>query len=534
MSEISRRVPPENFYRRLKELLDLNFLYGQTAHLYGETGNPSIDPVVFFKLMLVGYLENITSDRRLMDHCQLRLDILYFLNYDIDEELPWHSTLSRTRQLYLGSLFEELFSKIFTLCVDAGMVSGRTQAIDSAYIKANASMDSIELKQAPVASPEEFIIRSNNENILPGASQNAGFTPLRKSKQDKASREQKTLSANAQELNELNTRNKRFEAIKKEQHGASADNFISFSNKTHYSPTDPDTRISTKPGKPRQFNYLCNMSVDAGQGVISHVQADYADVKDSRYLQDMTTKTKCELAKNNLDIENVLADTGYTSAENYHILEEFGIIPYIPVSGKYKSADHHAAEGFTYESENDSFVCAGEKELKFKKQYTDSTGLAKKRYLSRARDCKICPLKEACIGKKGKVKKIETSYYQKEMERAYARQHSLRGKRMMRIRAGTIEPVFGNLINYYGLRKINVKGIAGAHKNMLMSAIAYNLKKLLKFLKPKRETLAQSVFAPLQNRGLLTGGAVLSTIYGVAARIKIPVRENIFFYYRAP
>ena len=95
--QLSDRVPLNNFYRRLKEVLDLDFLYSLTNEFYGSSGQKSIDPVVFFKLCLVGYLENIISDRKLMDHCSMRLDILYFLNYDIDEELPWHSTISRTR-----------------------------------------------------------------------------------------------------------------------------------------------------------------------------------------------------------------------------------------------------------------------------------------------------------------------------------------------------------------------------------------------------------------------------------------------------
>ncbi len=79
-------------------------------------------------------------------HSGMRLDILYFLGYDIDEELPWHSTISRTRQLFPESVFEEVFTRVLALCVDKGMVSGHTQAIDSAPVKANASMDSLELK----------------------------------------------------------------------------------------------------------------------------------------------------------------------------------------------------------------------------------------------------------------------------------------------------------------------------------------------------------------------------------------------------
>lgn len=90
--QLSRRVPPENFYRRLKDVLDLSFLYALAKPYYGSCGQKSIDVVVFYKLCLVGYLENLTSDRQLIYHCSMRLDILYFLGFDIDEELPWHST----------------------------------------------------------------------------------------------------------------------------------------------------------------------------------------------------------------------------------------------------------------------------------------------------------------------------------------------------------------------------------------------------------------------------------------------------------
>ncbi|WP_245859566.1 transposase [Spirosoma aerolatum] len=75
--------------------------------------------------MLIGCLENITSDRKLVEHCSLRLDMLYFLGYNLDEPLPWHSTLSRTRQLYPEALFELLFDKVFTLCVANNMTVRR-------------------------------------------------------------------------------------------------------------------------------------------------------------------------------------------------------------------------------------------------------------------------------------------------------------------------------------------------------------------------------------------------------------------------
>ncbi|AUD06870.1 transposase [Spirosoma pollinicola] len=74
-------VPQQNLYRRLKHAIDLSFLYQVVQPFYGKCGRQSIDPVVFFKLMLVGHLENLTSDRAIIRCCQLRLDILYFLDY---------------------------------------------------------------------------------------------------------------------------------------------------------------------------------------------------------------------------------------------------------------------------------------------------------------------------------------------------------------------------------------------------------------------------------------------------------------------
>ena len=151
---LSERVPPHNFYRRLAELVDWHFLYQETQALHSHTGQPSLDSVVFFQLVLVGRLENLISDRRLVEHCALRLDILYFLGYEVDEDLPWHSTISRTRQLYPAQVFEHLFNHVFAQCVAAGLVAGDTQIVDSAPIKANASLDRLcEKPLGPLPAP---------------------------------------------------------------------------------------------------------------------------------------------------------------------------------------------------------------------------------------------------------------------------------------------------------------------------------------------------------------------------------------------
>jgi hypothetical protein len=94
----------------------------------------------------------------------MRMYILFFLGCDIDEPLPWHSTVSRTRQLFPDSLFEEVFTEVLKMCIEKGMVSGHTQVIDSAPVKANASMDSLELK-VPEEELDELIRKIRHANI---------------------------------------------------------------------------------------------------------------------------------------------------------------------------------------------------------------------------------------------------------------------------------------------------------------------------------------------------------------------------------
>ena len=183
-------VPKEHFYRRMDDILDLQFLYGATRKYYGSQGQKSLDPVVFFKICLIGYLENLISDRKLIALCSDSLAIRLFLGFDLDEQLPWHSTISRTRQLYDDILFEEVFRKILNQCIDSGLVAGHTQAIDSAFVKANASMDSLELK-VPEEDLDEHLRKVRH------ISQMDKEVPHRKAQINKASSEnERTMPSN--------------------------------------------------------------------------------------------------------------------------------------------------------------------------------------------------------------------------------------------------------------------------------------------------------------------------------------------------
>ena len=497
--QLSQRVPEDNFYRRLKEALDLRFMRKLTAPYYGDCGQKSIDPEVFIKLMLVGYLENICSDRQLLAHCALRLDILYFLGYDIDEPLPWHSTLSRTRALLPDAVFTEAFERVLGLCVDAGMVGGHTQAIDSAPIKANASMDSLELK-VPSEELEEHLRRvrymsrgdrekkdddDGNDDSTPPKD-----GPKRKAAKDRSTEEQRQVNASKEQLSEIAARNKKWSSEQTERPGSRNNQSRYTSNKTHYSPVDPDARISVKPGKTRKLNYHAQMAVDTEHHVITHIAADHADRVDSLGLQDIIATLQPRLRKEQLLWRNLLADTGYSSGENYAHLEQVGIESYIPPHGTYKGGP----EGFTYDRENDHWTCRNGKHVTFRKIQVEKDGNKKRRYLTKRSDCKGCPFKQQCIPKNHE-KRIDITFYKDEYERAIARIKSRQGQYYRRKRSSTVEPVFGTLTQFMGLRRINTRGISNANKVMLCAAMAYNLKKYLKFTRKRVESVAQSMQA---------------------------------------
>jgi transposase len=93
-------VPQDHFYRHVQQVLDLSFVHQLVRERYAVAGRPSIDPIVFFKLQLVMFFENIRSERLLMRQVADRLSVRWYIGYDLDEPLPDHSTLSKIRQRY--------------------------------------------------------------------------------------------------------------------------------------------------------------------------------------------------------------------------------------------------------------------------------------------------------------------------------------------------------------------------------------------------------------------------------------------------
>jgi hypothetical protein len=190
------------------------------------------------------------------------------------------------------------------------------QALDSAPIKANASLESLQPKQL-----------AQDDNAPSAAVLTAPAHQLR----NEAARQAK-LQAVAGALGSTHRKAKRW------------------SNKTHYSTTDPGARVSVKPGKARALNYLCSLAVNTAQGVISHVQANFADSRDSLHLPSLVRPLQPRLQAQGLHWQEFLADAGYANGSNYAFLEERGITPWIPVFGQYKPE----IKGFTYDLATDA------------------------------------------------------------------------------------------------------------------------------------------------------------------------------------
>jgi len=330
-------------------------------------------------------------------------------------------------------------------------------------IKANASMESLELKV-----PEETL----EDHLKKVRIMSQADRPV---KTNKASENQQRITASKQQIRDLKTTQDKWRKDQDQHPGASSKNSKYTSNKTHYSPTDPDARVSVKPGKARKLNFLSQMAVDTAQHVISHIHADYADKTDNQCLQAIYYPLHNRLQNNGLIWENLPADAGYSSGENLAFLEKKGIDSYIPPHGTYKGGP----DGFTYHKEGDYWECPEGKKVTFRK-IGYNKGNKQKHYYTRRSDCRNCPIKEKCLGK-AHEKKIAITYYMQEYERAITRSKSRIGRRMKSLRQSTVEPVFGTLIEHLGMRKMNTIGIRQANKNMLMAAVAYNMKKYMNY-----------------------------------------------------
>lgn len=140
-------VPEDHLLKRLERLVSFDFVRDITRDYYSHTGKPSIDPVVLVKMLLVGYLFDIRSERKLIEEITLNLAYPWYIGYDLDEEVPNHSVFSKARVRFGKKLFVDIFEKILIRCMELGLVSSEGMLIDSTINAVSFNCHSTKFKE---------------------------------------------------------------------------------------------------------------------------------------------------------------------------------------------------------------------------------------------------------------------------------------------------------------------------------------------------------------------------------------------------
>ena len=290
---LDRRVPADHPLRRVAKEIDFSFVRAEVASLYGECGNPSVDPAVLLKLNFLLFYENVPSERQLMEQLPLRLDWLWFCGYDLDSEVPDHSVPSKARRRWGPEVFASFFARVLAQCVDAGLVDGKTVHVDASVVAGNASRDTVE----PV---------------------------LRRAGKELYARLEKTAEPPAD---------------------ASAGNFTS--------PTDPDARLTRVKGQ-AVLGYKEHRVVDDASGVITVTETTGAATSEAHALPQLLDAHARAVGAR---AETVVADKQYGTAENYRAVENRGAEACIPHERRVHPKGYFAPEEFRYDAGRDAFTC---------------------------------------------------------------------------------------------------------------------------------------------------------------------------------
>src|SRR5215207_6902304 len=136
-------VPAGHLLRRVGGAVDFSVVRPLTARFYSHTGQPSVDPVVLFKMALLGYLYGLPSERRLVEEIRVNLAYRWFIGYDLDEAIPDHSVLSKARRRFGPFFYEASSTEVVRQCGRAGLIRGDRLFLDSTLVAAHADLERV-------------------------------------------------------------------------------------------------------------------------------------------------------------------------------------------------------------------------------------------------------------------------------------------------------------------------------------------------------------------------------------------------------
>ena len=423
-------VPKDHLLRKIDAVIDFSFIHARVAGLYcPDNGRPALDPTLMFKVLFVGYLFGIRSERQLVREIEVNVAYRWFLGLQLTDPVFDASTLSQNRRRrFCGTtVAQDIFDAIVEQAIRHDLVDGTVLYTDSTHLKANANKNRYDM--AVVAKS-----RSDYWDALEAAVA-----------EDREAHGKKPL------------KDKPRMPVEKE---------------TKVSRTDPESGYMVRDGKPKGFFYLDHRTVDGRLGIITDTHATPANVHDSIvYLGRLDRQRE----RFGFEVGAVGLDAGYATSGIAKGLEERNILgvtgyrrPTPPRPGMMPS------KVFQYEPETDGYRCPEGQLLAY--ATTDRTGY--RHYKSDPTICRTCPLLASCTSSANATRLIVRHVWAGARERTDAHRLTPWGKSIYKRRKETVERSFADAKQLHGHRYARFRGLLAVHCQCLLAAAAQNIKKI--------------------------------------------------------
>ena len=443
---LSEFIGDDHFLVKLDDVLSLEWIRKRTRSYYSHTGKPSIDPVVLIKMLLVGYLYDIRSERRLVEEVRLNLAYRWYVGYDLDEEIPDHSVFSKARARFGEGLFCELFEKILKECVKAGLVSGDGILVDSTLVRADASLNSV----IDVALPPEKYWRELDQD----------------EKRTDSPRGMKPKDGEASQVGSHFNQTVDPKKLGKRRRDRDA------AYLRRRSKTDPDATIHYRPGMGSFLSYKVHIAVDTS-GIITAVTASPSAEHDTSRLPELLGSHARTLGLP----PAVAADSTYGTSEALTFLQSKGIKTAIPPMPARGHPGCFPKSAFIHDRKNDLYICPEGKSLRRRAKYKKTGQIF---YKARGEDCAFCPSRDKCISGKGARVRSITRIDGDHFDNAREYLCSTNGKALFSLRKTVVEGVFGQSKTFHGLSRAKMRGLEKMRIQALLTTTVINIKKLVR------------------------------------------------------
>jgi transposase len=420
------QVPENHLLRLIDRHISFDFVRQQLKESYSETGRPSIDPELLLRILLIGYLYGVTSERKLVEELRMHLAWRWFTGLSFDQEIPHHSTFSKNRhgRFQQSKLFEQLFEQIVRQCVEVGLVQGQHLSVDGSFVEANAAKES----------------RIPREQLVEAAQVNHTVR---------------------QYLVELQAQNPVEEPVHEQD---------------QVSTTDPDSTYATKGGTPARLGYYDNYLVDNPSCVIVGVQATAARMsQETVAAQAMLTRFAQWQGR---EPDSVAADTTYGNGEFLQWLAEREITPYMRTRDSIhrKNSPFYGPERFTYQPEHNRYLCPAGQVLNYGGRNLRNRTYA---YIGTRKRCGACALKAQCTSGGFRFLAIHMDEAARQRARELADTPEFAHAQRQRKK---VEALFAELKNQIGLRRLRLRRLKFVREQFFLAATAQNIKRLVRFL----------------------------------------------------